>query len=187
MIAGHWNRMLLLGLFGMGMSCGVALAEEKAAEKSAETKPSGKRKYLDREHAPKGEGWIDLYNGKDLSGWKKREPDARMSWKVVDGILTNDAPHDNPGVDIISEKKFDDYEIYYEYKLPKHSNSGMYLRGRYEIQILEDHGTEATVESNGGIYSLIAPTKNVSKPAGEWQVVYANIKGRKVNVWLNGE
>jgi hypothetical protein len=189
MIGGHWYRALLVGVFAMG--CGSALAADEKTEqaKPAESKPARRgREYLDREHAPKrGEGWIDLFNRKDLSGWKKRDPNQEMSWKVVDRILTNESPHEKPGVDIISEQTFDDYEIYYEYKLPKDSNSGVYFRGRYEVQVLEDHGKPATVESNGGIYSLTAPSKNVSKPAGEWQVVYANIKGRKVNVWLNGE
>jgi len=195
MIRGHWQRGLMAGCLALGF-CGVVLAEEKAEKpaasgekkaESGENKGKGRRQYLDKEHAPKRrEGWVDLFNRKDLTGWKKRDANAEMSWKVEDGILKNEIGPGKHGVDLISEQKFDDYEIYYEYKLPKDSNSGMYLRGRYEVQILEDFGKPATPESNGGIYSLTAPSKNVTKPAGEWQSAYVSIQGRKVNVWLNG-
>lgn len=144
-------------------------------------------KFLDKEHAPKGKGWIDLFNGKNLDGWKKRPGhDREMSWKVVDGVLVNKSGEGQHGVDLVSEKKFDDCEVYYEYKVEPHGNSGMYFRGRYEIQILDDVGREADKGSNGALYSIAAPAKHVSKKAGEWQSVYAKIVGRKVDVWLNG-
>jgi hypothetical protein len=143
-------------------------------------------KYLDQEHAPVGKGWICLLPENNMEGWKPRHADRPMSWALVDGVLVNSSGHDKKGVDIVTERHFDDFEIYYEYMLPEHSNSGLYLRGRYEIQILSDHGEEAAAHSNGGLYSKCAPAKNVSKPDGEWQSVYATIKDKTVNVWLNG-
>ncbi len=170
-----WTKKILtlLGLAAIGMSALGCSELERS-------------KYLDQKHAPVGEGWIDLIPADDsLDGWKQRQ-DRPMSWKVVDGVLVNTSTHEKKGVDIFTEKKYGDFEVYYEYMLPEHSNSGFYLRGRYEIQILSDHGEEAAGHSNGGLYSKCPPAKNVSKPDGEWQSVYASIKGNTISAWLNG-
>lgn len=143
--------------------------------------------YLDVEHAPRGEGWIRLFNGTNLEGWRPRDPNIAMSWRAEDGLLRNTSDvkkHD--GVDLVSEPTFDDFEIYLEYRVPRGSNSGVYLRGRYEIQILEDFGKPPRDGSNGGIYSLAVPAKNVSREPGQWQSIYARLVGRRVNVWVNG-
>ena len=143
--------------------------------------------YLDAEHAPRGEGWIRLFNGQDLQGWRPRDPKIPMSWRAEDGLLRNTSDvrkHD--GVDLVSEATFDDFELYLEYRVPRGSNSGVYLRGRYEIQILEDFGKPPRDGSNGGIYSLAVPAKNVSREPGQWQSIYATLIGRRVNVWVNG-
>jgi hypothetical protein len=141
--------------------------------------------YLDRERAPAGEGWIPLIRD-DLGNWTSRH-DRPMSWRVEDGMLINVSTAEQLGVDIYSDEQFEDFEIYYEYRIPPGSNSGLYLRGRYEIQILDDYGLEPSVQTNGGIYSLVAPARNVSRPPGEWQSVYAKLIGRTVTVYLNGE
>jgi hypothetical protein len=76
----------------------------------------------------------------------------------------------------------------YEYKIPKGANSGVYLRGRYEIQILDDYDKQTARDNgNGSIYKLAAPAKFASKPAGEWQTVEATIRGKEISVILNGE
>jgi len=175
MVAG----LVITGFFGSTV---------KSAEKPAgEHKREHKAEYLDKEHAPKGKGWVKLFDGKDTTGWKLRDTKRETSWKVTDGILANKSTHEHPGVDIYTEKTFDDFEIYYEYKTEKDTNSGLYLRGRYEIQIFDDFGQKPSPETNGAIYSLTAPSENASKKPGEWQSVFATIHGRKVNVWLNGK
>jgi hypothetical protein len=146
-----------------------------------------KVKFLDPNHAPEGPGWIGLCDGNDLDGWHKRPGhDRPLSWKVKDGVMINQLAEGQHGTDIVTDRKFDDFEIYYEYRIPAGSNSGLYLRGRYEIQILDDFGQKPSNASNGGLYSVVAPAKNASRPPGEWQCVRAGIAGRKVTVILNG-
>ncbi|UCD29089.1 MAG: DUF1080 domain-containing protein [Planctomycetota bacterium] len=147
--------------------------------------------YLDPENAPKpgDKNWIALFNGKDFTGWIQKQRNVPMSWKVVDGVMVNTALHGHPGTDIYTERKFDDFEIYYEYRIPPGSNSGVYLRGCYEIQILDSFGDKRKQNSkhiNGAIYGLLAVPQSVSRKAGEWQTVYAKLAGKKLTVVLNG-
>ena len=96
---------------------------------------------------------IQLFNGKDLSGWKALNPGAEMKWSVQDGILRN-AP---PTTDIISEQKFWNFKLHMEFRIVEHSNSGIGLRGRYEIQILEDFGRPPGTHGAAALYSRVAP------------------------------
>lgn len=89
--------------------------------------------------AEKG-GWICLFNGKNLGGWKLRNPDARQSWIVVEGVLHNEPTHNAGGTDICTVEKFGDCLLHIEFKAPKGSNSGVYLQGRYEVQIADSYG-----------------------------------------------
>ena len=134
------------------------------------------------------EGFRPLFNGKDLTGWKLRNPSGTPSWSVNDGILVNEVSPGKHGTDLVSEEKFRDFALRYEYKIPKGANSGVYLRGRYEIQVLDDY--ERGKPSKGGnaaLYNTAPVAKFASKPAGEWQTCKATIKGDKVTVILNGE
>ena len=161
-------------------------ARSVARRAGAATRPA----FLDREHAPRPrEGWVRLFNGKDLTGWKSFPEGRHNSWAAGDGILESAVKPNEHGTNIYTEKKFGDFEIYYEYLVPKNGNSGVFLRGLYEIQVQDDHGVPSDRPKdwgNGGIYGQKAPSKNVSKPQGEWQAVYATMIGRKINVWLNG-
>src|SRR5271169_4149761 len=96
-------------------------------------------------------GFTPLFNGKDLTGWKLRRPDAHNSWSVLPGgILKNTVVEGSHGVDLVTEKKFWNFTVRYEYMTPKNSNSGFYLRGRQEIQILGDHSSgQANKTCNG--------------------------------------
>jgi hypothetical protein len=133
-------------------------------------------------------GFTPLFNGKDLTGWKLRHPDAHNSWSVLPGgILKNTVEKGSHGVDLVTEKKFWNFTVRYEYMTPKDSNSGFYLRGRHEIQILGDRDSgKADDTCNGSIYGFKAPDKFVTKPAGEWQTVEATIIGNRITVILNG-
>ena len=143
---------------------------------------------LDPDNAPVGDGWKSLFNGKDTTGWEKRADHNRdFSWKVVDGLLTNDLHEGHHGTDIVTTERFNDFEIYYEYRVPTNSNSGMYLRGLYEVQIREDGGAEPSPGTNGGIWATAPPSVNASKPANEWQSGYVRLRGQTVEVViLNG-
>jgi hypothetical protein len=128
-----------------------------------------------------------LFNGKDTSGWHLRNANGHNSWKVEDGVLKNVVNQGEHGTDLVSDKKFMNFIVKYEYMVPDRSNSGFYLRGRYEIQIAGDYrrGTN-TVGGNGAIYNVKAPSKFVSKPGGEWQSAEVTIIGNKISVTLNG-
>jgi hypothetical protein len=133
-------------------------------------------------------GFTPLFNGKDMTGWHVRKPDAHNAWKVEDGILKNTLATGEHGVDLITDAKFRDFTVRYEYQVPDGSNSGFYLRGRHEIQILGDYKSgKATKSGNGAIYNFKEPSEFASKPAGEWQTVEATIMENKITVVLNGK
>lgn len=129
-----------------------------------------------------------LFNGKDVTGWHLRNPSGHNSWSVLPGgILKNTVEHGVHGTDLVSDQKFWNFTVRYEYMTPDNSNSGFYLRGRYEIQILGDHQSgKATTTGNGSLYNFKAPDKFITKPAGEWQTAEATIIGNRVTVIMNG-
>ncbi len=133
-------------------------------------------------------GFKPLFNGKDLTGWHLRRPDAENSWTVVNGVLKNTVEPGQHGVDLVGDEKFWNFTVKYEYMVPDGSNSGFYLRGRHELQILGDFASgKATKTGNGAIYNHTAPSRFAGKPAGEWQTVEATIIGNKITVILNGK
>ena len=129
-----------------------------------------------------------LFNGKDLTGWRLRNPNGHPSWSVEPGgVLKNTVEKGMHGTDLVTDKKFWNFTVRYEYMTPENSNSGFYLRGRHEIQILGDHKSgQATITGNGSIYNFKAPDKFVTKPAGEWQTAEATIIGNRITVTMNG-
>jgi 3-keto-disaccharide hydrolase len=130
-----------------------------------------------------------LFNGKDLSGWKLRDR-RKPSWSVEPGgILKNTAvEEEHNGSDLLTTNKFWNFTVRYEYMTPQNSNSGFFLRGRHEIQILGDYRPNRKPDDtcNGSIYGFKAPDKFVTKPGGEWQTVEATIIGDRITVILNG-
>jgi hypothetical protein len=132
-------------------------------------------------------GYRPLFNGKDTTGWHLRRPNGRNSWSVEKGILINTVSPGEHGTDLVTDQKFKNFTVHYEYMVPDKSNSGFYLRGRHEIQILGDVADgKPSVGCNGAIYSFKAPDQFVSKPGGEWQIADATIIGDKITVVLNG-
>ncbi len=125
---------------------------------------------------------VELFNGKDVSGWLAQgSGKPPKGWSVKDGILMNEMPADN----IFSEKKFEDFTVDLEFTVDKDSNSGLYLRGRYEIQIRDSHGQPLDVHSQGAVYGFKVPPVDACKPAGEWQKMKATLIANRVTVILN--
>jgi type 1 glutamine amidotransferase len=136
--------------------------------------------------AEKRAGFEPLFNGIDLSGWKLRNPNGRASWSVQNGMLVNVVTEKEHGTDLVTEKKFKDFTVRYEYMIPKGANSGFYLRGRYEIQVLDDYpGHRLSNSSDGSIYNFAAPASFASREPGRWNQVEATIQGKRVTVTLN--
>ena len=126
---------------------------------------------------------IEVFNGRDLSGWHGTIPGASLGWTAEGGILKSTGAANN----LESDSKFWNYTLHIEYRVGPKSNSGVGLRGRYEIQILEDYGQPVSTHTNGALYSRLAPRVNASKPAGEWQTYDIRLVGRHVTVVLNGQ
>ena len=130
------------------------------------------------------EGWIDLFNGKDLNGWQKaRPPRVDPLWVVEEGVMTNL----EGSRDIATVDEYSDFDLSLEYKTVEHGNSGVFLRGRIEIQVADTFGKESpSDQDNGAVYGQFAPLVNVSKPAGEWNSLEMNLRGAVLTVRLNG-
>lgn len=126
---------------------------------------------------------VELFDGKSLAHWDVQFKDRESGWSVENGLMTN-VPRAN---NLVSKHRFEDFKIRAEYKLEPKSNSGIYLRGRYELQVLDDHGKEPESHGHMALYSRVAPTVNASLPAGEWQVMEATIVGNRLTVLLNGK
>ncbi len=129
-----------------------------------------------------------LFNGKDTAGWHLRNPGGHNSWTVDGGVLKNTVRTGEHGTDLVSDAKFWNFTVRYEYQVPDGSNSGFYLRGRHEIQIFGDYASGKPSKSgNGAIYNLKEPSEFASKPAGEWQTVEATMINNVITVILNGK
>ncbi len=141
-----------------------------------------KAPYLKRTKPPVWGTPVKLFNGKDLTGWKA--VGAENQWIVKDGILTSP----KSGANLISEKKFNDFKLHIEFRYQKGSNSGVYLRGRYETQILDNDKSEHP--SNvlfSGIYGFLTPSEINSKGPAQWQTYDITLVGRMVTVVANGK
>ena len=133
------------------------------------------------------DGFKPLFNGKDTTGWHLRRKDGHNSWSVQNGVLKNTVNPGEHGTDLVTDDKFWNFTVRYEYRVPDRSNSGFYLRGRHELQILGDYASGKPAKGgNGAIYNFKAPDKFVSKPGDEWQTVEATIIGNRITVTLNG-
>lgn len=124
---------------------------------------------------------ITLFNGKDLTGWK---PSAGTNqWMAMGGELVNM----KGGSNLITTASYTDFKLHIEFKYPKGGNSGVYLRGRYEVQV-EDNGNEEPLPVHlGGVYGFLTPNENVSKGPDVWQTYDITLIGRRVTVVLNGK
>ena len=134
---------------------------------------------------------IQLFNGKDLSGWRLTDPNAVNGWSVKDGLLMNNPaqeegkPHKNYG-NLRTDKEFEDFNLKLEVLVDKGENSGVYLRGIYEIQVADTFGHGLDPHNMGGLYSRITPTSAAEKSPGQWQTMDITFVDRHVTVVLNG-
>jgi hypothetical protein len=129
------------------------------------------------------DGWISLFNGKDLQGWHLRKPDGPNLWKVENGVYTTEAK----GTDLQTDKDFYDFELHVEFKVVPGSNSGVYMRDRYEIQIFDSYGKPPDTSGCGALYRRTAPTANACKPAGEWEVFDIVFVGQRLTLRHNNQ
>lgn len=124
---------------------------------------------------------VNLFDGRALTGWSPVTA-GHPAWSARQGILSN-----IPGsADLVTDRKFWNFSLHVEYRIGPGGNSGIGLRGRYEVQIIDDVGKPPSVHGNGAIYDRIAPAVNASKDPGEWQMFDIRLVGRQVTIYLNG-
>jgi hypothetical protein len=134
---------------------------------------------------------INLFNGKDLTGWKLINEKQKNGFSVIDGILANNPvqtegqPHVSYG-NLRTEQVFEDFNLKLEVNMPAGSNSGVYLRGMYEIQVVDSYKKELDPHNMGAVYSRITPVVAAEKPAGQWQTLDITLCDRHATVILNG-
>ena len=133
---------------------------------------------------------VQLFNGKDLSGWKLTNPAQTNGFQVIGGVLVNDPVRQEARRisygNLRTEQEFGDINLTFEENVPEGSNSGVYLRGIYEIQVMDSYGKETDSHNMGAVYSRIKPAVAAEKPAGEWQALDITLCERHITVKLNG-
>ena len=135
---------------------------------------------LERDQKPIWGNTQALFNGRDLDGWHVQ---GTNQWKVEDGLLINQ----KSGGNLFSDQTYRDFKLRVVFRYPEGSNSGVYLRGRYEVQIEDNYGKYPSSLFFGGIYGFLTPNEMAAKPAGEWQEYKITLIGRRVSIIANGK
>jgi hypothetical protein len=164
-----------------------ALSDERMAgtariENGATVRFTGERApLLARGTAREWEEAKPLLNGRDLTGWTPRSGEHAGCWRLQGGVLAATPPC----VDLMTTATFVDFRLHAEFRFPQGSNSGVYLRGRYEVQIQDDAAKALDPLRIGAVYGFLAPTAAVALGAGQWQTLDVELVGRRVTVTLN--
>ncbi len=130
---------------------------------------------------------VQLFNGKDLAGWRLIDPHADCGWSVADGVLMNRVEKGKHHGNLRTDAEFEDFNLTLEVRTMEHSNSGIYLRGIYEVQVAETFGKPLDPHNMGALYSRITPSVAAEKPVGEWQTFDITLVDRHLTVILNGK
>ena len=152
--------------------------------------------------------WTPLFNGKDLTGWRPRNPGAKKVWVACDDVKLDPADPsrllpigsggrpdavllcggDGRGSDLMTTESFADYDLHLEFTVPKGSNSGVYNRGLFEIQIFDSFGvSRPAFHDCGALYERALPPMNLARPPGEWQSYDITLKGKRLTLVWNGQ
>lgn len=137
-------------------------------------------------------GWVQLFNGKDLTGWKVM---GHAGWKAQDGVLIGES--NEPKGWLMSDKDYADFELSLEYKMAAGSNSGVFLRAWpegpisgeqfMEIQLIDDAVTAVPRDRTGAIFSVVAPNPPPSAQGDQWHRLDLRVQGRQVQVTFDDE
>ncbi|MDV6030127.1 MAG: DUF1080 domain-containing protein [Phycisphaera sp. RhM] len=135
---------------------------------------------------------IALFNGKDLTGWTVHEPEKKNGWSVENGVLKNTTPKTDFSAtgdyaNLKTEAVFEDFWLHIEFLVETQRNSGIYLRGMYEAQVVDRDSRMQGLQGVGAIFGMIEPAFNAGKPGGQWQSYDITLVDRHVTVVLNGE
>jgi hypothetical protein len=176
----QWERgdgdLILEGSFQDGdLSGSITLPDHQHQPWSACRAPS-----LIRQSPPVWGEPQSLFNGVDLSGWEIVQGES--TWQAGDGILSNP----RPGGNLITRQLFTDFQLHLEFRIPPGGNSGVYLRGRYEVQIIDKPSPEPASDLLGAVYGFLPPNQVVPAPPNQWHGLDITLVGRSVTVAVNG-
>ncbi|MGB0599589.1 MAG: 3-keto-disaccharide hydrolase [Rubripirellula sp.] len=135
---------------------------------------------------------IELFNGRNLDGWRLTNESQVNGWKAIDGVLTNTTPkldfqpYSRYG-NLRTDREFTDFNLTLEFNVPPSGNSGVYLRGMYEAQVVDRDSRMQGIQGVGAIFGRIPPSQNAGKPGGQWQQYDITLVDRHVTVILNGK
>jgi hypothetical protein len=146
-------------------------------------------------------GWIQLFNGKDLTGWRNyKKKDVSKGWKVIDGALCR---VDQTAGDIVTLEQYDNFVLELDYKVPEHANSGIMYRVSetknspwqtgIEFQILDNTDPKGDDQKSGWAYQLYKPALDertgkpfdATKPVNQWNHIKLVCDGPHVEHWMN--
>ncbi|MEL7497833.1 MAG: DUF1080 domain-containing protein [Planctomycetota bacterium] len=135
---------------------------------------------------------IQLFSGDDLSGWKLSRENKKNGWRADNGELVNETPKKDFGAygdfgNLITERNFQDFELSIEYNVSKGGNSGIYLRGMYEAQVVDRDSKMQGIQGPGAIFGRIKPSENAANPGGQWNRYVITLAQRHITVVLNGK
>ena len=136
---------------------------------------------LERANPPVWGREVDLL-ASGTAGWRPEDPRGKNFWTVSNAELVNSAS----GTNLVTRERFTDFKLHVEVNVPKGGNSGIYLRGRHEVQVEDSKGKQPWNRGMGGIYGQVTPLANPALPAGEWQTFDITLIGRRLTVLLNG-
>jgi len=166
-----------------GTLTGKTLSGTVSGPKDGPWKWSGQRApTLKEAGAPKWGTPVPLFNGKDLSGWKMQGP-GTTRWTVENGNLTS--PGNGP--ELVNDSKYQNFKLHVEFNCGDTSNSGVYLRGRYEVQVETDSVAEPPSHHTGGVYGFLAPSPELPRKSSEWQTFDITLVGRWITMVQNGQ
>jgi hypothetical protein len=172
-----WQGPVFEGRFNGNWFSGIAVTDVDTLRWTAVRAPRLERKSQPRWGEP-----VVLFDGHDLDHWQGRQPGQPPCWQVRDGAVAVQPPCN----DLVSRQRFGDFKLHAEFLVRPGGDSGIWLRGRYEVQIRDGRGGEQPSGCTGGIYRFLGPSADVERPAGEWQAFDVTLVGRRVTVALNG-
>lgn len=134
---------------------------------------------------------ISLFNGRDLSGWTVHESDKINGWSAENGVLKNSTPKTDfsatgDHANLKTKAVFEDFWLHIEFLVEEKRNSGVYLRGMYEAQVVDRDSPMQGIQGVGAIFGMLKPSENAGKPGGQWQTYDITLVDRHVTVVLNG-
>lgn len=171
------NDLLVEGTFENGWFSGTMTFSDGKKHSWTGTRAP----VLRREKEPVWGKPVKLFDA--ATGLSKWHATGKNQWKAEAGVLSS--PHS--GSNLVTNEKFRDFKLHVEVRYPAESNSGIYLRGRYEVQVVDSKGMEPTDELFGGIYGFLPASEMVAKAPGEWQSLDITLVGRMVTVMANGK